>query len=190
MTIPALTELRALAPGAAIDLVVGSWNREIARSIRGIDRIETLDAAWLTREGDGRTPLALIREARSWRSRDYDLAINFEPDIRGNLLAVAAGARRLAGFASGGGGALLDLALEYDQRAHTTDNAVALVRAALAGSAPATGASMLVLPEPARAEAGRLLHTLPAGVRSASTSAAEGRSNNGRRRDSPRSPRE
>ena len=165
MTIPALTELRALAPGAAIDLVVGSWNREIALSIRGIDRIETLDAAWLTREGYGRTALALIREAHSWRSRHYDLAINFEPDIRGNLLAGAAGARRLAGFASGGGGALLDLALEYDQRAHTTDNAVALVRAALAGSAPATGSSMLVLPEPARAEAGRLLHTLPAGVR-------------------------
>jgi ADP-heptose:LPS heptosyltransferase len=165
MTIPALTELRALVPGAAIDLVVGSWNREIASTIHGIDRIETLDAAWLTREGDARTLLPLIREARSWRSRQYDLAINFEPDIRSNLVATAAGARRLAGFASGGGGALLDLALDYDQRAHTADNAVALVRAALAGSAPATGSSMLALPDSARAEAARLLRSLPDGVR-------------------------
>jgi ADP-heptose:LPS heptosyltransferase len=165
MTIPALTELRARARDAAIDLVVGSWNREIAATIHGIDRIESLDAAWLTREGEGRGTLALIREARSWRSREYDLAINFEPDIRSNILAVAAGARRLAGFASGGGGALLDLALEYDRSAHTTDNAVTLVRAALAGSAPATGSSSLVLPEPARAEAARLLQNLPKGVR-------------------------
>ena len=33
MVIPAIAELRALAPSAAIDLVVGSWNREIAATI-------------------------------------------------------------------------------------------------------------------------------------------------------------
>ena len=32
MTLPALAELRALAPDASIDLVVGSWNREIGRA--------------------------------------------------------------------------------------------------------------------------------------------------------------
>ena len=48
MTGHALAELRALAPGATIDLVVGSWNREIAAAIPGIDRVETLDADWLT----------------------------------------------------------------------------------------------------------------------------------------------
>ena len=35
MAIPAIAELRALAPSAAIDLVVGSWNREIAATIPG-----------------------------------------------------------------------------------------------------------------------------------------------------------
>ena len=36
MIAPALTELRALAPGATIDLVVGSWNREIAATIERV----------------------------------------------------------------------------------------------------------------------------------------------------------
>src|SRR3954468_8460351 len=77
MTVPALAELRALAPAAPIGLVVGSWNREIAATIPGIDRIETLDPAWLTRDGDGRGPLSLTMAGRHWRSRKYDLAINF-----------------------------------------------------------------------------------------------------------------
>jgi ADP-heptose:LPS heptosyltransferase len=165
MTLPAIAELRALAPGAGIDLVVGSWNREIAATIRAIDRVETLDAAWLTRESGGRGPLALIRDGRHWRSRRYHLAINFEPDIRSNLLLAASGADRLGGFASGGGGALLDVALDYDPRAHTADNAIALVRAALGGAAPSAASPALALPEAARADARRLLQTLPPGTR-------------------------
>jgi len=165
MVIPAIAELRALAPSAAIDLVVGSWNREIAATIPGIDRLETLDAAWLTRGAGGRRLLGFIAEARRWRSRQYDLAINFEPDIRSNLLLAASGARRVAGFASGGGGVLLDLALDYDSRAHTSDNAIALVRAALGTARAVTVSSMLSLPETARAEAARLLQALPPAAR-------------------------
>ena len=85
------------------------------------------------------------RGARSWRARHYDLAINFEPDIRSNLLLAASGAAWTAGFASGGGGPLLDVALDYDPRAHTTDNARALVAAVLRrrprAGAPATAIS-------------------------------------------------
>jgi ADP-heptose:LPS heptosyltransferase len=165
MTIPALAELRALAPGAAIDLVVGSWNQEIAATIPEVDRIETLDAQWLTRDDHGRGPLSLITEGRRWRSHHYDLGINFEPDIRSNLLLAASGAKRLAGFASGGGGALLDVALDYNPRAHTVDNAIALVRTALGASAPSPAVSRLALPEAARSEAARLLQALPPGVR-------------------------
>jgi ADP-heptose:LPS heptosyltransferase len=165
MTIPAIAELRALAPESTVDLVVGSWNREIAATIRDIDRIDTIDAAWLARDSDGRGPLALMSEARRWRSRHYDLAINFEPDIRSNLLLAASGATRIAGFASGGGGALLDLALDYDPCAHTTDNAIALVRAAMGSSASVAGSSMLALPEAARVEAARLLRALPPAAR-------------------------
>jgi heptosyltransferase I len=163
MTLPALAELRALAPEASIDLVVGSWNREIAAAIPGIDRIETADADWLARGATGLTPLALARRAAGWRAHRYDLAINFEPDIRTNIALAASGARRTAGFRSGGGGPLLDLALEYDASTHTTDNALTLVRRALGGEATDRPRAALRLPETARSEASRLLRTL-AGV--------------------------
>src|SRR5258708_26650824 len=127
----ALAELRALAPDASIDLVVGSWNREIATALPGVDRVETLDANWLAREGAGSGPLGLALQAARWRSRRYDLAINFEPDIRTNIAMAAAGARRTAGFASGGGGALLDVALYYDPAAHTIDTARRLAHVAV-----------------------------------------------------------
>jgi ADP-heptose:LPS heptosyltransferase len=157
MTGHALAELRALAPGASIDLAVGSWNRDIAAAIPGIDRIETLDAGWLARDGSGHTPLGLARRVAGWRERRYDLAINFEPDIRTNFAMAAAGARRRVGFGSGGGGALLDLALDYDPSMHTVDNARRLVHAA-AGRAPDDAVHWgLRIPEASRAEATRLL---------------------------------
>src|SRR6478672_11819118 len=63
MTGPALAELRALAPSATIDLAVGSWNRDLAAAIPGIDRVETLDADWLARSGTGSTPIGLALQA-------------------------------------------------------------------------------------------------------------------------------
>ena len=48
-----------------------------------------------------------MQRARAWRREAYDLAINFEPDIRSNLLMALSGARRRVGFVSGGGGAVL-----------------------------------------------------------------------------------
>src|SRR3982751_4328191 len=116
MTLPALAALRAAAPDATIDLVVGSWNRDLAAAIPAVNRVETLDADWLSRGDAGDPPLALAAEASQWRRRRYDLAINFEPDIRSNIALAAVGAAWTAGFGSGGGGALLDLAIEYDPR--------------------------------------------------------------------------
>jgi len=165
MTLPALADLRASFPDAAIDLVVGSWNLELARAIVGISRVETLDAAWLARadERSGLGTLALMRAASRWRSRNYDLAINFEPDIRSNLALAAAGARWTAGFVSGGGRALLDIRLEYDATIHTADNLRALAKAAAGeprvdrlGTAR-TETPVLQIPEANRAEAARLL---------------------------------
>ena len=43
MSAAAIESVRAHAPGASIDLVVGSWNTAIADRLRGIDRVETLD---------------------------------------------------------------------------------------------------------------------------------------------------
>ena len=131
MAFDAIADVVAAAPEAEVDLVVGSWNEEIARCIPGLHRIETLDAAWLARNGTGRGVSALLARARQWRSRHYDLAINFEPDIRSHFLLAASGAARTAGFGSGGGGPLLDIALSFDQRRHTSENARRLIAAVL-----------------------------------------------------------
>ena len=123
MALPGIAAVRQFAPQARIDLVVGSWNAELARAIPSVDRILTVDARWLARESEGLGLPALLRTAARWRAERYDLAINFEPDVRSNLMIAAAGARWTAGYRSAGGGALLDQALEYDPAAHTADNA-------------------------------------------------------------------
>jgi ADP-heptose:LPS heptosyltransferase len=153
MTAPALADVRVNAPGAEIDLVVGSWNAELARALFGVSRVETIDAAWLAREGSGLALPALLRHALRWRGRRYDLAINFEPDIRSNLILAAAGARRTAGFRSGGGGPLLGEAADYDTRAHTIDNARALVARVFATPALPQAGPLLTLPDAAVQEA-------------------------------------
>lgn len=156
MTLDAIDDVRRAVPSARLDLVVGSWNAELAGRIRGVDHVETLDAAWLARGSAGVPLHRLLRHARGWRTRRYDLAINFEPDIRGNLLLAAARAPMTAGFASGGGGALLDVALPYDPRAHTTANARRLV-AALLDVPPSGGSARLeITVEERRAAARRL----------------------------------
>ena len=131
MTLEAFEDVRQAAPEAEIDLVVGSWNLDLAKKIAGIAHIDTLDASWLSREGAGLPLTRMMRHAHAWRARGYDLALNFEPDIRSNLLLAASRASRTAGFSSGGGGALLDIALAYDPRTHTAVNAQRLVAAAL-----------------------------------------------------------
>jgi ADP-heptose:LPS heptosyltransferase len=97
MTVPALEDLRQRLPDAEIDLVVGSWNREIARALPGLSRVGTLDAAWLARGDGGEGVSSLMRRARRWRGRGYDVALNFEPDIRSHLLLASSGARWTAG---------------------------------------------------------------------------------------------
>ena len=136
MVLEAVAMVRAIAPEAAIDLVVGSWNRSLAALIPGV-QVETLDVPWMARERAGLPWTQLVQRARAWRRKAYDLAINFEPDIRSNLLMALSGARRRVGFVSGGGGAVLTDAIAPDPHAHIAENAKALVARAFArGAAP------------------------------------------------------
>jgi lipopolysaccharide heptosyltransferase II len=152
MVLEAIEDVRQAAPSADIDLVVGGWNAELARRIPGVRRVETLDAAWLAR-GDGLPLARLLRRTAAWRARRYDLALNFEPDIRSNLLLAASRAARTGGFRTGGGGALLDVALTYDPRAHTTANAQRLVAAVLDVPLRTTPASLALTADDRRAAA-------------------------------------
>ena len=157
MALEAIRDVRTLSPTSQVDLVVGSWNAPLARAVPSVDRVETLDARWLAREGQGLGMTALLRTAWSWRARRYDLAINFEPDVRSNLVAAAAGAARTAGWASGGGGPLLDVALAYDATAHTTANARRLVRSVFGRTPPESARPLLTIPDAAAAAATALL---------------------------------
>jgi ADP-heptose:LPS heptosyltransferase len=168
MAVPAITALRTRAAGAELHLVVGSWNEELARLIPGVTRIETLDPRWLSRDTPGASTLELIRRAAKWRATGFDLAVNFEPDIRTNGLLALSGAPHRVGFHSGGGGAFLTRALPYDTTAHTTANALRLVdtiypgSAAKAGNATVQEFACLDVPEEARQEVvGRLADAGP-----------------------------
>ena len=156
MALPAIDDVRAAAPGAEIDLIVGSWNAELARSLPAVTRVETLDAGWLVRGGTGVGSAGMLRRALGWRTRRYDVGLNFEPDVRSNALLAVAGATWTAGYGSAGGGSLLDQALDYDTRMHTTDNARQLVRAALGGPSAVTPAA-LAIPEDHHRAAAALL---------------------------------
>ena len=134
-------------PAGRDRFVVGSWNA------RGHDWCGHAVEA-LTRNGwrawTGLRLAGLLGRARSWRNRRYDVAVNFEPDIRSNLLLAASGAAFTAGYASGGGGPLLERALSYDIRAHTTDNARALVASVFARQPTGAAQPVLAIPDAAR----------------------------------------
>lgn len=162
MVLDAIGMIRAMAPEATIDLVVGSWNRSLADVIPGV-HVETLDVPWMAREGRGLSWSALVRHGREWRHKDYDLAINFEPDIRSNLLLAWSGARRRVGFVSGGGGAVLTDAVSPDPRAHIAENAKALVSRAFSHVAAPPRSEFrparLNIPDHARRRAAELIAT-------------------------------
>jgi lipopolysaccharide heptosyltransferase II len=163
MSAPAIATVRQFAPDAEIDLVVGSWNAAIARLIPGVDRVETLDASWLARGSGGGGMRALMKQARGWRTRGYDLAINFEGDIRSHLLVALSGATERAGFTMAGGGPLLTRRFEFDPRQHTTANALRLVKDTFGAlgidhnDVPATAPFRLQLPALARERAAALV---------------------------------
>jgi lipopolysaccharide heptosyltransferase II len=167
MVLDAIALVRQLAPRARIDLVVGSWNLPLARLIQSVDSIETLDAPWMARQGRGVSWKTLVSRARAWREKQYDLAINFEPDIRSNLLLALSGAPRRFGFVSGGGGSLLTGALTPEPGAHIATNAISLVRRAMDAAsgemARPTGTRGLNIPDEAKRRAAELLGQLAPG---------------------------
>jgi ADP-heptose:LPS heptosyltransferase len=167
MTLEAIATVRALAPAATIDLVVGQWNVPLARLIDSVNSVEMVDVPWLTREGQGFSWPALLTHARGWRTKRYDLGINFEPDIRSNVLLGLSGAGRRAGFVSGGGAALLTDQVEPDPTAHVSTNARTLVARAFGvqpDRLPITGNTVLTIPDSARRQAAELMGSVsPAG---------------------------
>ena len=162
MTHEAIASARRLWPAADIDLAVGSWNAPLARLMPEVSRVEVLDVPWLAREGTGLSWPALMSHARGWCARDYDLVINFEPDIRSNALAWHSGATRRVGYWTGGGGAFLTDAWAYDPTAHVATNAQRLLAHVDARAAAVSSARpRLTIDDASAAAATRTLSTVP-----------------------------
>ena len=154
-------------------------------AIPSIDRVETLDARWLAREGDGLGMTGLLRAARRWRAAATISRSTSSPTYAATSSRQPSGAARTAGWASGGGGPVLDVALDYDPTSHTAANARRLVRERVRPDAPGARATA---PRPSpkrRPPPPRLVSVLARdGRSSACTSAAGGRSSSGRRNGS------
>jgi len=153
MVLDAIRDARAAWPNAAIDLVVGSWNAPLARLIPGVTAVDVVDAPWLARGAAAMAWPALMAHARGWRQVNYDLVVNFEPDIRSNFLAWLSRAPRRVGYWSGGGGAFLTDALEYAPKSHVATNARALISHAAGREAPNRPRTIPELVAPADAHA-------------------------------------
>ena len=162
MTLDAIAAARAAWPNATIDLAVGSWNRDLAKLIPGLRNVITIDVPWLARDGQGDSWSTLRSRARSWR-RQYDLVINFEPDIRSNYLAWLSGAPTRAGYWTGGGGAFMTEALAFEPAVHVADNSLRLIRhaaGAVPGAAITSAPAHLSVPKDVRENAAALLTTM------------------------------
>jgi ADP-heptose:LPS heptosyltransferase len=170
MTLDAIDAVRAQRPNASIHLVVGRWNEPVARLIPGVDQVETLSAPWLARGAGAQSPAEIAARAWSWRARRYDLAVNFEGDIRSHALLGLSGAARRVGFPMAGDGPMLTHPVPFDPAIHTRSSSLRLVERAfdlapglLEKHRPADGAQRLLLPDDARERAASLLSGAPVG---------------------------
>jgi ADP-heptose:LPS heptosyltransferase len=151
MTLEAIADVRSAWPDAAIDLAVGSWNADIAALVPGVRTVHVVDVPWLSRGERATSWPAILRAARTW-AHQYDLVINFEPDIRSNLLAWLSRAPIRLGYASGGGGSLLTALGTYDPGRHVADNARHLVATLATRSAQPASEARKLRPSAAHAE--------------------------------------
>jgi lipopolysaccharide heptosyltransferase II len=167
MTFGALDVIHATWPAAQVDLVVGSWNLAVARTLTWPHDVQVIDAPWLVRGRGGRAWSRLLGAAWRWRRARYDLAINFEGDIRSNALMALSGAPVRVGFSMAGGGPLLTDIVAHDPTQHTDENTRRLARSAArrfdvgAREVPPSW-PRLAVPQRARLAADRLLED-PAG---------------------------
>jgi ADP-heptose:LPS heptosyltransferase len=124
-TLPALELLRKALPDAEIELAVGSWNEPVARRLPFVDQVRVVDAPWSAWGKKAR-----FRDAVSALGKGgFDLALDFQGDVRVILLMALAGARLRAGYGDTGGDYLLTHRGRWDEKKSWYDQNVSLVRA-------------------------------------------------------------
>jgi heptosyltransferase-2 len=104
MTVPALREMRRVLPGAHVTLATRAWAEGIFEGADFLDDIITVEET----KGAARS---VLREAREWRARRFDLAVLFPNAFAPALVAALARVPARVGYATQGRGALLTHAL-------------------------------------------------------------------------------
>lgn len=114
MGLPALERARRLFADATIDLVVGSWNADMARGLGVADRVIAFDA--FPRNSSEHEPdvHATLDAFRATVTGDYDLAIDLRTDLDTRILLRAARAPLKAGIGIRARFPFLDIALPLD----------------------------------------------------------------------------
>jgi ADP-heptose:LPS heptosyltransferase len=115
MCLPALHDLRRMAPRARIRLAVGRWSEEVARSFP-VDEVLVWSAPWVGRPSEGAEGVpALLAKAHALRHDRIDVALDLQGDLRASLLLWASGAARRVGYANTGGDYLLTDVVPLDE---------------------------------------------------------------------------
>ena len=113
-TLPALKALRTAAPGAHLELAVGSWNEPIARRLPFVDSVRIVDTPWAAWGARGKK--VRFQDAyEALRGDTPDLAIDFQGDVRVLLLMASTRAKLRAGYGDTGGGYLLTHRARWDE---------------------------------------------------------------------------
>ncbi len=104
MTVPALRELRRVLPDAHVTLATRAWAEDIFAGADFLDEMLVIDA-------QARGVRGMLRQAREWRARSFDLALLLPNAFEPALVASAARVPVRIGYATDGRRALLTHAL-------------------------------------------------------------------------------
>lgn len=112
-TLPALQALRGAAPDARIELGIGSWNEPIARGLPFVDDLRLIDTPWAA--WGKQASFADARRALQGEGKPPDLIIDFQGDLRVNLMMAMTKAPLRAGYGDTGGSTLLSHRGRWDE---------------------------------------------------------------------------
>jgi ADP-heptose:LPS heptosyltransferase len=122
-TLPALELLRKALPAARIELAVGSWNEPVARRLPFIDGIRVVDTPWSAWGKKARFSDALEALGKD----PFDLALDFQGDVRVLVLMALSGAKLRAGYGDTGGSYLLTHRAPWNEKKSWYEQNVDLV---------------------------------------------------------------
>jgi lipopolysaccharide heptosyltransferase II len=126
---PVFKLLREKFPAAKIDLMIGSWTKEIVEKNAYLNDIIEFDAYWFNRAKDKQFRLKTYTDMLTrLRKEKYDIAFEFRGDARTILLLQLAGFKKFIGYSMTGLGFLLDHELLFDVNRHQVHKNLALLQ--------------------------------------------------------------